>query len=176
MSLKKPLLLAAGALVGAVGAFKAGRVYNHLAALEGRISEAEAELSAQICRRHDLAMTMISLLAQVGAEEKTLLRAVGARRAAMAAEKQGPSVRAGAEDSLTAALADLIALALVQPEVIANKIFASLQEDIANAERQTSFAQRRYNAAVQRYNHELATMPSALFASRLGHYERELFA
>ena len=176
MSLKKSLLLTTGALAGAVGAFKVGRAYNHLAALEGRIGEAEAELSAQICRRHDLAMTMISLLAQVGAEEGTLSRAVGARHGAMAAEGQGPSARACAEDTFAAALRDLIALAIVAPEVIANKTFASLQEDLVSAERQISFARTRHNAAVQKYNHELTSLPTALFASRLGHYERELFA
>ena len=77
---------------------------------------------------------------------------------------------------MTAALTGLFAVAEAYPELNASENFQRLQSELTDTEDKIAAARRYYNTTVRRFNSLIQSVPSQLFAARLGGFRaREFF-
>jgi LemA protein len=96
-----------------------------------------------------------------------------ARSTAVAA-KQPPS-QAAAEDTLTAAIGRLMALAEQYPELRATENFQQLQAQLTDTEDQIQITRRVYNDTVQTYNTFIQIFPPSVIANAFNFEARQFF-
>ena len=105
-------------------------IYNGLVAMRQRVSQAFADVDVQLKQRHDLIPNLVETVKGYAAHERgTLDEVVKARNAAMTA--QDPGQRAAAENVLSGALRQLIALSEAYPDLKANANFPQLQAQLS---------------------------------------------
>ncbi|MCS7313441.1 MAG: LemA family protein, partial [Acidobacteria bacterium] len=109
----------------------------------------------------------------VAHERTTLENVVRARNAALAAPT--PQVRIEAENQLTGALRQLLALAEAYPDLKANQNFLQLQGQLSEIESDIANARRYYNAVVRDYNTRLRVLPDVFIARMAGFRDRPFF-
>lgn len=149
-------------------------IYNRLVAMGQRVGQAFADIDVQLKQRHDLIPNLVETVKGYAGHEKTTLEdVVKARNAALSA--QGPAQVAAAENQLTGALRQLIALSEAYPDLKANTNFQQLQTELSDIENKLAAARRFFNNAVQEYNTAIQQMPAALFAASLGFTRKEFF-
>jgi LemA protein len=149
-------------------------IYNRLVAMGQRVGQAFADIDVQLKQRHDLIPNLVETVKGYAGHEKTTLEdVVKARNAALSA--QGPAQIAAAENQLTGALRQLIALSEAYPDLKANTNFQQLQTELSDIENKLAAARRFFNNAVQEYNTAIQQMPAALFAASLGFTRKEFF-
>jgi len=149
-------------------------IYNRLVAMGQRVGQAFADIDVQLKQRHDLIPNLVETVkGYAGHEKSTLEDVVKARNAALSA--QGPAQVAAAENQLTGALRQLIALSEAYPDLKANTNFQQLQTELADIENKLAATRRFFNNAVQEYNTAIQQMPAALFAASLGFTRKEFF-
>ncbi len=148
--------------------------YNGLVALRQRVSQAFADIDAQLKQRHDLVPNLVETVKGYATHERGTLEAVvQARNSALGA--QGPAAQAAAENMLTGTLRGLFALSEAYPDLKANANFQQLQTDLSDIENKLAAARRFFNNAVQEYNTGIQQLPAALFASGFGFAPQEFF-
>ena len=100
--------------------------YNRLVALSQRVGQAFADIDVQLKQRHDLIPNLVETVKGYAAHERgTLDDVIKARNAAMSA--QGPAQVGAAENQLSGALGQLIALSEAYPDLKANANFQQLR-------------------------------------------------
>jgi LemA protein len=148
--------------------------YNGLVALRQRVSQALADIGVQLKQRHDLVPNLVETVKGYTVHERGTLEAVvNARNAALTA--QGPAAQAVAENALSGALRQLIALSESYPNLKANSNFQELQRALSDLENKIAASRRFFNNAVQEYNTAISQFPATLFATRFGFQPREYF-
>jgi LemA protein len=149
-------------------------VYNGLVAMRQRVNQAFADIDVQLKQRHDLVPNLVETVKGYAAHESGTLEAVvQARNAAISA--QGPAAQGAAENMLTGALRQLVALSEAYPDLKANAGFQQLQSELTDIENKLAAARRFFNNAVQEYNTGIQQFPAALFAGNFGFASREFF-
>jgi len=133
--------------------------YNRLVGLRQRSEAAWSDIDVQLKRRTDLVPNLVETVKGYAAHERgTLEQVIRARGAAVAART--PEARAQAENVLTAALRQLVALAEAYPELRANEQFTALQGSLGEIEEAIQDSRRYYNAVVRDLNIAIETFPS----------------
>lgn len=161
------------AVVAALGAFAIG-LYNQLVRLRNASESAWSDIDVQLKRRYELIPNLVETVKGFAAHEKSTLEEVTrARASAMGA--RSVEERAGAEGTLTRALAGLFAVAEAYPQLRANENFLSLQGELSSLEDAIQSARRYYNAVVRDLNTKCETFPSNLVAGTFGFSKREYF-
>lgn len=149
-------------------------VYNKLVAMGQRVAQAFADIDVQLKQRHDLIPNLVETVKGYATHEKSTLEdVVKARNAALSA--QGPAQVAAAENQLTGALRQLIALSEAYPDLKANTNFQQLQGELSDIENKIAAARRFFNNAVQEFNTGIQQFPAVLFAATLGFARKEFF-
>ena len=149
-------------------------VYNGLISMRQRVNQAFADIDVQLKQRHDLVPNLVETVKGYAAHERGTLEAVvNARNAAVTA--QGPAAQAVAENALSGALRQLIALSESYPTLKANSNFQELQRALSDLENKIAAARRFFNNAVQEYNSGIQRFPAALFASSFGFAPKDFF-
>lgn len=137
--------------------------------------EAWSGIDVQLKRRHDLVPNLAETVKGYARHERQVFEQVSeARAAAMAAHGAGES--AGAENQLTAALADLRAVAENYPQLRATENFQQLSSSLAAVETQIQAARDAYNADVMAYNTKIQVFPNSVVARWGGFVAMEFFA
>jgi len=148
--------------------------YNGLVAMRQRVSQALADIGVQLKQRHDLVPNLVETVKGYAAHERGTLEAVvNARNAAVTA--QGPTAQAVAENTLSGALRQLIALSESYPNLKANSNFQELQRALSDLENKIAASRRFFNNAVQECNTAISQFPATLFAASFGFQAREYF-
>jgi len=144
--------------------------FNRLVRHANLVREGWSGIDVQLTRRHDLVPNLVEVVRSYAAFEKELLADVTRLRAS------GRATRAlqDGENALTAELRGLLAVAEAYPELLANKNFLRLQEQLAEIEDHLQMARRYYNGTVRDYNTAAESFPSILVAS-LFRFGREEF-
>ena len=88
---------------------------------------------------------------------------------------QGVDATRAAEQGLTAALANLRAVAENYPDLRATENFQRLQADLNEIEDEIQASRRIYNSNVQSYNTKIQIFPNSLVANQGGFTAREFF-
>jgi LemA protein len=149
-------------------------IYNSLVQKRIRCQEAWSQIDVQLKRRYDLIPNLIETVKGYAAHEKdTLERVINARSRAIAAT--GVKEQAEAENFLTGALRQLLALSEAYPNLKANENFAQLQEELTSTENRIAFARQHYNDSSAVYNTARESFPNNLIANAFGFQRQEYF-
>src|ERR1700674_2374515 len=146
--------------------------FNRLIRLRTRTQEAWADIDVELKRRHDLIPNLVSTVQGYAAHERQVFENVTAARANAVTATQGgnPQVMAGAEDALTGAVRQLVAVAENYPQLKASEVFLNLQEQLTTTEDKVEFSRRFYNGNVRDFNTALQTFPTNIYA-RMLHFQ-----
>lgn len=149
--------------------------YNSLIRGRNQVENAWAQIDVQLKRRLDLVPNLVETVKGYAEHEKATLDAViTARNAAMAAPST-PHAQAEADNALTGALRQLLALSEAYPDLKANQNFLALQEELTATEGRVAYARQFYNDSVMSYNNKLDQFPTLIFARLLKFERREYF-
>lgn len=172
-------------LIGVVGVLVVYVIYayNNLVKLTQRAREAWADIDVQLKRRYDLIPNLIDTVKGYAAHEKEALQAVTNARAAATQTHVDPSnvtpeqitAMAGAENALSGALGNLLAIAEAYPDLKANTNFLELQRELSDTENKIQAARRFYNTNVRDLNIALESFPSNLIGKTFKFTAEEYF-
>ncbi len=139
--------------------------YNRLVRLRNHVASAWSQITVQITRRHDLIPNLLETVKGYAAHERRTLEAVvQARSTAVAAQQAGPASQAQAENVLSGALRQLLAVAEAYPDLKASTNFLNFQQELASTEDRISSARQFYNDAVATYITKVQAFPSNMIA------------
>ncbi len=143
--------------------------YNGLVRSRNRVREAWSSIDVQLKRRGDLIPNLVETVRGYAAHERDVFtRVTEARAALQRAGRAGEA--ASANQTLTASLGRLLAVAERYPELRASAGFTRLQEELADTEDKIAFARQFYNRNVLDYTTRLQAVPT-LFLARLTGFE-----
>ncbi len=149
-------------------------IYNNMVTLRNRIDNAWQNIDTQLQRRNDLIPNLVETVKGYAAHEKKTLDAVtSARNAAVSAST--PDEKIAADNILTGALRQLLAVAEAYPDLKVNTNFSQLQGTLEDTENKISYARQSYNDCVFKYNNAIQTFPGNIFAGIFQFKERSGF-
>ncbi len=160
-------------IVVALGLMLVG-TYNRLVGLRQRANQAFADIDVQLQQRHDLIPNLVETVKGYATHEKGTLEAVTAARAA-ATSAGTVEEKVQAENVLTGALRQLLAVAEAYPDLKANQNFLQLQGELGDVENKLAAARRFFNSAVSEFNAAILQFPAVLIAGAMGFTERTFF-
>lgn len=164
-----------GIIVVVVAFIAIAGIYNNMVTLRNRIDNAWQNIDTQLQRRNDLVPNLVETVKGYAAHEKETLDAVvSARNAAVSAST--PDDKIAADNVLTGALRQLLAVAEAYPDLKANANFSQLQNTLEDTENKISYARQSYNDCVLKYNNAIQTFPGNIFAGIFQFKERTGFA
>jgi len=172
------LLIVAGVLV-----LWAIIAYNNFVKLIQRTKEAWADIDVQLKRRYDLIPNLVETVKGYAAHERSTFDAVTEARAKATQVHVDPSkitpetltAMAGAEQSLTASLGKLLAIAEAYPDLKANTNFLELQRELSDTENKIQAARRFYNGNVRDLKIGLQSFPANIIGKTFNFKEEPFF-
>lgn len=161
-------LAAALALVWAIISF------NGLVGLKVRSEGAWSDIDVQLKRRYELIPNLVATVKGYAAHESQVFAQVtAARTKAMQTEKL--QEKGAAENALSGAVRNLVAVAENYPQLKASENFLSLQQALSQIEDAIQSARRYYNAVVRDYNTKQGVFPDLIIAKAGKFTPREFF-
>jgi LemA protein len=164
-------------LTAAAALMTSGCGYNRIQTLDEEVSAYQSQIEVQLQRRADLVPNLVNTVKGFAAQELEIFDRVTEARARLggAIETGDLAAMATANQSLTAALGRLIAIAEDNPEIQSNENFRMLQDQLEGTENRVSTARQDYNASVRSYNAYIRRFPQVLTAKVIGAGAREYF-
>jgi LemA protein len=149
-------------------------LYNRMVSRRNAVDNSWGQIEAALQRRHDLIPNLVeSVKGYASHEQKTFEEVTRARSTAVAAK--APPAQAAAEDTLTAMIQRLMAVAEQYPELRATENFQQLQASLSETEDQIQITRRVYNDTVQTYNTFIQIFPNSLVAGAFNFEPRQFF-
>ncbi len=149
-------------------------LYNRLVSLRTRADNGWSQIDVQLQRRYDLIPNLVETVQGYAAHERELFeRVTQARARAMGATGVGDQV--SAENAITAATRQLLAVAEAYPDLKANQNFLALQEELTGTESKIAYARQFYNDQVMKLNTAIGSFPSNVIAGMFRFAPREFF-
>jgi LemA protein len=149
-------------------------VYNALASLKVKISEAWSQIDVQLKRRIDLIPNLIETVKGYAGHEKEVFENVTKARASLMGANN-PTDAGKADQELTGALKTLFAVAEAYPDLKAQEGFVNLQKELSDTEDKVSYARQFFNSIVRQFNEKIVFFPSNLIAGVLGFKQESFF-
>ena len=148
--------------------------YNGFIRLRNLTDNAWSDVDVQLKRRHDLIPNIVNTVKGYATHERGVFENVTKARAEATTAKS-PGERAKAENTLTAALRQLFAVAENYPELKANQNFLELQNTLNQIEEAIQNARRYYNAVVRELDIKVESFPSNIIARIFSFKKKEFF-
>lgn len=149
-------------------------IYNRMIARRNAVDNSWAQIEAALQRRHDLIPNLVEAVKGYAKHErKTFEDVTRARSTAVGAK--APQTQAAAEDTLTAAIGRLMAVAEQYPALRATENFQQLQAQLSETEDQIQITRRVYNDTVQTYNTFIQIFPPSVIANAFNFEPRQFF-
>ncbi len=169
------LIVIAIVLIALVAFVVAG--FNKLRRADIAAQEAIGGIDVQLTRRAELIPNLVETVKGYASHEKGVLEEITRARAGVQSAAAGNDVaaKAGADATLTGALARLNVVAEAYPDLKANTNFLDLQRQLAEIEGQLAFARQYYNDAVASLNNLTQTIPWMFFTGIAGVSKREFY-
>ena len=184
-STKKILIVVAAIVVVAFGAWRffVGN-YNSIVTYDEAVEASWAQVQNQYQRRVDLIPNLVATVKGYATHEQdTFVQVTQARAAAESMAGAGVPQSAkemenfqAAQNTLTAGVRSLLAVAENYPELKANENFLALQDQLEGTENRIAVARQDYNRAVQIYNTFIRRFPQSVIANQYGFEKRPQFA
>ncbi len=148
--------------------------FNRMVRLRNRVRRAWTDVDVQLRLRHQLIPLLVQSVKGYAEQERAVLeKAALARREALAAEET--LVRGRREETLSAALREVLLLGERHPGLRADDSFSRLAEEIVAAENDLAAARKYYNGSVRAYNTFIQSFPMNLLAAALRFRPAEYF-
>jgi LemA protein len=148
--------------------------FNRLVGMSKRADGAWSDIDVQLKRRWDLIPALVETVKGYARHESSTLERVVAARGQAARPASIPE-RGAREQSLSAAVSGLFAVAEAYPDLKATQNFQDLQQNLVDVENNIQYARRYYNAVVRDWNTLVESIPSAFVATIAGFHERPYF-
>lgn len=158
----------AAALTGGFLVLYVALTYNTLARLRQHIRESWSGIDTELRRRYDLIPSLVATVASYARHEQELFSRIAEARARAVASLGPRDTQARDENTLVAALRELLAVVEGYPEVKADQHFLKLQEQLSLTEDRIQAARRLFNANVRDLNTRLAVFPSNVVGRMFG--------
>ena len=149
-------------------------MYNRLVRLRNRIDAAWSQIDVQLKRRYDLIPNLVETVKGYASHERETFEEV-TRARQQAVDARGIENQAQAENFLTQALRQLLAVAEAYPQLQANQNFLALQEELTGTEGRIAFSRQFYNEQVLSYDNAIEVFPTSMLAGAFGFKERAYF-
>jgi len=158
--------------------------YNSLVQSQEQVNTAWADLQSQYQRRADLIPNLVSTVqGAADFEQETLTQVTEARASATSIQIDAGDLDdpqriqqfQQAQSQLGQALGRLLAVSENYPQLQATQSFRDLQAQLEGTENRIAVARRDFNQAVQRYNTQIRSFPTVIFASVMGFDRRQPF-
>ncbi len=148
--------------------------YNGLVSGQTAIEEQSANIDTQLQRRMDLIPNLVKTVKSFTEHESEVFEQVtAAREKLMNADSMAE--KAEANEEVTGALNNLIAIAESYPELKSDSVYTGLMDELAGTENRIAYARENYNNAVSEYNRNIRRFPAVIFAGMLGFEKAEFF-
>ena len=148
--------------------------FNRLVIKRNRVEEAWSDIDIQLKRRYNLIPNLVEIVKAYAKHETQIFTKIAEARS-QALSARTLAQHAAAENSLTAALHGLFAIAENYPDLKASQNFLQLQNELSDTEDKIQAARRFYNSNVRDFNSALQTFPNNLIAKAFGFKEKEFF-
>lgn len=148
-------------------------IYNRLVALRQGRNNAFSDIEVQLNLRYDLVPNLVETVKGYATHEKELFEKVTeARSKAMS----GGSIddKVNANNQLSGALMQLMAVAENYPNLKADQNFLGLQKELSDIENKVAASRRFFNNATNELNTAVEQFPAVLFAGMFG-FKKEVF-
>jgi LemA protein len=114
-------------------------------------------------KRYDLVPNLVETVKGYAGHERAVLEEVTAARS-HAQAAQGVEAQAEAENTLSAALGRLVAVAEAYPDLKASGTFRDLQAQLADVEQDIAVSRQVYNDTVLTYTNAIQSVPTNVLA------------
>ncbi|MBW2286783.1 MAG: LemA family protein [Deltaproteobacteria bacterium] len=148
--------------------------HNRLVKHANLAREAWSGIDVQLERRHDLVPNLVAVVEAYAKHEHEVLESVTRARQRAVDDEPAPELQRR-ENQLTGSLRSLLALTENYPELLANRSFADLHDQLVEIEDRIQMARRYFNGSVRDYNICVESFPSNLVARVLGFEIRSFF-
>ncbi len=138
-------------------------LYNGLVLARNRTREAWSGIDVQLKRRSSLIPNLVETVRGYATHEHAVFAEVAEARGCLA-KAASPPAMAAADQTLTAALGRLMAVAENYPQLQAAGSFQELQRDLNDTEEKVAYARQFYNQNALDYNTRIQTFPGNVFA------------
>lgn len=155
-------------------AFFVMALYNSLASMKVKISEAWSQIDVQLKRRVDLIPNIVETVKGYAAHEKEVFEKVTKARTDLMSAKS-PEEAGKADVALTGALRGLFAVAEAYPELKAQEGFVNLQKELSDTEDKVAYSRQFFNSVARQFNEKLVVFPNNLVAGVLGFKAEKFF-
>jgi len=149
-------------------------LYNRLVALRQSTRNAFADIDVQMKQRHDLIPNLVETVKGYATHESGIFTKVTEARAS-AMKASTVTEKGAAENALSGALVQLMAVAENYPDLKANQNFQQLQSELSDLENKLAAARRFFNNAVTEYNTAIEQVPAVFIARLLGFTAASMF-
>ena len=162
-----------GVIVVALAAFLISK-YNGMVGMAEKVDAKWADIETQLQRRADLIPNLVSSVqGYMTHEQDAIAKVTEARTKLMNAST--PAEKGEADNQLTGALNNLLALAENYPDLKANENFTTLMDELAGTENRIATARKDYNDEVKEFNTMIKKFPNSLIGKMFGFGEKEYF-
>ena len=143
-------------------------VYNRMVSLRQETKNAFADIETQLKMRADLIPNLVETVRGYASHEKGILEKVTEMRSSVLRGGKSMNEKVEAEQNLSAALVQLLAVAENYPQLKADASFRQLQSELSDIENKVAAARRFFNNAVAEYNSSIEQFPAVFFSKTLG--------
>jgi len=150
------------------------RGYNKAVRLDEEVTQAWANVDAQLERRFALVPQLVGAVKGVVQQEQQVFGQIAEARTQYM-NAQNPEGKMQASNMLSSFLPNLLALREAYPELRSNQNFLALQDQLEGSENRISVARTRYNEAVAVLNKYARSVFGSFFCGRAGVETREPF-
>lgn len=148
--------------------------YNKAVRLDEEVTQAWADVDAQLQRRFDLVPQLVGTVKGIVQQEQAVFGQIAEARTKYM-NAQNPEGKMQASNMLGSLLPNLLALREAYPELKSNQSFLGLQDQLEGTENRISVARTRYNQAVKELNTYARSAFGQYFCARAGVETREPF-
>ena len=148
--------------------------YNSIVEKSEKIDAKYSDIETQLQRRADLIPSLVNSVKGIMKHEQDAIDKVTEARTKLVNAK-GVSEKAEANDNLTNAVNNIIALAENYPDLKASTNFTNLMDELSGTENRIATARKDYNDAVKEYNSYIKKIPTTIIAKMFGFNEKEYF-
>lgn len=163
------------ALVIIILAVSSISTYNGLVTADQQVQKTWSTVESMMQRRADVIGSQVNVVKGYMQHEEKVLSEIAAARAVLYDNYSDVNSKIAADERLSAAGRQILALAENYPELKAGDLFENLQVEIEGSENRVSVARKDFIDAVQEYNTKVSRFPGNIFAKLMGFEKKEYF-
>src|SRR5690625_3919067 len=149
-------------------------IYNSFITLRERVSNAKAQIAAQIESRWDAVSNLISATKQYAKHESEVLENITEKRASLGRDSSMEEIEEN-DTQLNNVVGRLIAISENYPDLKASEVYQTSMESVNKFEDNVRHSRMIYNDTVTRYNRQTKQFPTNIIASIFKFTEKEYF-